>query len=178
MSDLKRCPFCKNTVRIDEWYLGDCNKPLYRIVGCDPDCPCEFVADTMEELVKAWDTRPLEDALEQKLADMTAYADKLVDALPGGYLPKDIDVIRQANADFADEVHDLEAENKLLYETLELALADKISARGCPSGIAEVIAHEKLLQGETGWPTLDQNIKSMDVSRFAAEENKSHDTEN
>jgi hypothetical protein len=42
--------------------------------------------------------------LERELAEMTAYADKLAAGFPEGMLPKDIEVLREANAKLAEEV--------------------------------------------------------------------------
>lgn len=45
--------------------------------------------------------------LELKLKEMTAYADKLAAGFPDGMLPKDVEVLREANAAFAEENHRL-----------------------------------------------------------------------
>jgi hypothetical protein len=42
--------------------------------------------------------------LERELAEMTAYADKLAAGFPEGMLPKDVEVLREANAKLAEEV--------------------------------------------------------------------------
>jgi hypothetical protein len=41
--------------------------------------------------------------LRQELSEMTAYADKLAAGFPEGMLPKDIEVLREANAKLAEE---------------------------------------------------------------------------
>jgi len=51
-------------------------------------------------------------SLREQLKDMTEYADKLVEALPGDYLPKDIENIREANMHMAQKIIDLEAQLK------------------------------------------------------------------
>ena len=47
-----------------------------------------------------------------EVAQLEAYCDKLVAGMP--YLPKDIEVLRKANHAFAQQVHELEAENAAL----------------------------------------------------------------
>ena len=49
-------------------------------------------------------------ALHTQLKEADAYADKLVDGLTGDILPKDVEVIKAANWEFAQRVFDLEHE--------------------------------------------------------------------
>ena len=46
--------------------------------------------------------------LEDKAAQLEAYCDKLADGLPEGMLPKDIEILRKANADMAERIAQLE----------------------------------------------------------------------
>jgi hypothetical protein len=60
----------------------------------------------------------------EQLAESKAYADKLAAGLPHGLLPKDVEGIRDANAKFAQEVHDLQgwnaAQKKVLVRLCEI----------------------------------------------------------
>jgi DNA repair exonuclease SbcCD ATPase subunit len=47
--------------------------------------------------------------LRARVAELEAYADKLAAGLPEGILPKDVELIREANAKFAQQVHELTA---------------------------------------------------------------------
>jgi hypothetical protein len=53
------------------------------------------------ELAEAREQR---DGLQRELSEMTAYADKLAAGFPEGMLPKDVEVLREANAKLAEEV--------------------------------------------------------------------------
>lgn len=109
--EMKGCPFCGGCDCFD--WSGD---------GY-PDMPACLRKDTHneKEVIKAWQTRPIEDALQAELDYMTAYADKLVEHLPGGYLPKDIENIREANLHMAMQVNELEAEVETLKQRLNIA---------------------------------------------------------
>jgi uncharacterized coiled-coil DUF342 family protein len=48
--------------------------------------------------------RASRDGLQRELSEMTAYADKLAAGFPEGMLPKDVEVLREANAKLAEEV--------------------------------------------------------------------------
>lgn len=53
--------------------------------------------------------RASRDGLQRELTEMTAYADKLAAGFPEGMLPKDVEVLREANAKLAEEVHEYKA---------------------------------------------------------------------
>jgi hypothetical protein len=53
-------------------------------------------------------------AAKAEIAALTEYADKLAEGLPEGMLPKDVKVIRDANAQLADELAAAKAENERL----------------------------------------------------------------
>lgn len=57
--------------------------------------------------------------LEEELVEANEYADKLVDGLPGDILPKDVEVLREANLYFATRNFELEKENTNLKESLD-----------------------------------------------------------
>ena len=63
-----------------------------------------------------WDELPYAK-LKAELAESRAYADKLVDGIR--YLPKDIEVLRDANHNFAQKNAELKREKALLRNRLE-----------------------------------------------------------
>ena len=63
--------------------------------------------------------------LRKQLAESKAYADKLAQGLP--CLPKDIEILHQANANFAQENEELKAEVEHLKSTLEMVSGTRIS---------------------------------------------------
>ena len=94
MSELRNCPFCGS--------VSDQIDIPYTLPTCtNPNCKMfKAVAMSFDE----YNTRPIEDALQQKLDEMTAYADKLANGLPEGMLPKDIENLRTANTGLAEEL--------------------------------------------------------------------------
>lgn len=73
------------------------------------------------------------DALEAQVAELTVYADKLADGFPEGMLPKDIEVIKQANVNLAQEVAELTEEvmdiqhGFNIQQTAAISLSEKLS---------------------------------------------------
>lgn len=53
-----------------------------------------------------------------RATQLEAYCDKLADGLPEGMLPKDVEVLQNANAEFAKQLAQLEAENDRYLEAL------------------------------------------------------------
>ena len=64
------------------------------------------------------------DVLVLEKKELSDYADKLAAGLPSGMLPMDIENIREANAQLAEEVEKQKTANRILFEGL-LALAPK-----------------------------------------------------
>jgi len=60
------------------------------------------------------DCREAYSILEARFIQSRTYADKLAAGLPDGILPKDVEVLRKANGDFAQRNFELEAENERL----------------------------------------------------------------
>ena len=58
----------------------------------------------------------------KKVAQLEAYCDKLAAGFPDGMLPKDVEVLRKANHDFAAESAELKRENEALRELIEREL--------------------------------------------------------
>jgi FtsZ-binding cell division protein ZapB len=58
------------------------------------------------------------DRLERELAEANEYADKLAAGYPDGMLPKDIEVLREANYEFTQEVHGLRDQRDVIMQRL------------------------------------------------------------
>jgi chromosome segregation ATPase len=56
--------------------------------------------------------------LLRELAEANEYADKLAAGYPDGMLPKDIEVLREANYEFAQEVHGLREQRDVIMQRL------------------------------------------------------------
>lgn len=66
MEDLKPCPFCGKTDKLEKEMFLDLVGWLYR-VKCNR-CPnTEPIMGSMEDAVKLWNTRPVEDALKAEV---------------------------------------------------------------------------------------------------------------
>lgn len=65
--------------------------------------------------------------LERELASMTAYADKLAQGLPEGMLPKDVENLREANAELSG---DLDVANEKLHAAEELLKLERAGHPG------------------------------------------------
>jgi hypothetical protein len=79
--------------------------------------------------------------LERELAESNAYADKLAAGLPEGMLPKDIELLRNANCDFAQEIDGLRKQieanlkatlviERMVYEAQEYRTVRAEAVRG------------------------------------------------
>ena len=77
----------------------------------------------MQNVVRTMESDHIAEVGKMKndLEESKKYADKLVDALPGDYLPKDIENIRTANVHMADKIVELE-EKLRQYEPLIMKL--------------------------------------------------------
>ena len=72
--ELKRCPFCGGEAKCIEFY------GLYHVICCNchiagKDCP------RRESAVSAWNTRPIEDELVEKIGKLKAKKKRLREAL-------------------------------------------------------------------------------------------------
>ena len=72
--ELKRCPFCGGEAKCIEFY------GLYHVICCNchiagKDC------STRESAVSAWNTRPIEDELVEKIGKLKAKKKRLREAL-------------------------------------------------------------------------------------------------
>ena len=89
MSDLKPCPFCGEMPKVNEWTLkGITDKRCF----CDNEkCPV-YLSKTIA--IDDWNTRPIEDALNKRIArakelldaEMLPYKGTRTIDLPGHYL--------------------------------------------------------------------------------------------
>jgi len=70
-NELKACPFCKAEMKLDHELTHWGDAAIHPVNGCDV---FPFAFD-----VKAWNTRPIEDALSAELATVTAENSRLKD---------------------------------------------------------------------------------------------------
>jgi hypothetical protein len=61
------------------------------------------------------------ERLKRELAEANVYADKLAAGLPEGMLPKDIELLRKANCDFAQELQEARTQEKLHFDNYVFA---------------------------------------------------------
>ena len=73
MSELKPCPFCGGMPKVNDWTLkGITDKRCF----CDNEnCPV-YLSKTIA--IDDWNTRPIEDALQSRIAELEALVDELV----------------------------------------------------------------------------------------------------
>jgi chromosome segregation ATPase len=100
------------------WYQDDLNRLRDKldILTCESDTDKEYIGMLTRER-KHWETEAIEfksqvASLTAQLAEMTTYADKLATTLPA--LPKDVENLRTANAEFAQINFDLQGQVKAL----------------------------------------------------------------
>jgi hypothetical protein len=68
--------------------------------------------------------------LERELNEAREYADKLAEGLPDGMLPKDVEVLREANLGLATEVATVTAQRDRLAEALRYCREDSAELLG------------------------------------------------
>ena len=73
MSELKPCPFCGSSNTTLDYYEISCPQELGTIVVCN-DCGASATS------IVDWNTRPIEDALNARIAELEAENDRLQDA--------------------------------------------------------------------------------------------------
>lgn len=99
--NLRPCPFCGTDKTVD----------VHSIFPDKNECfLCGATAPN-------WNTRPIEDALNKRIAELAAYVDKLVAGLPEGMLPKDVEILREQNWKMAERIAELKGQ---LHEAHEL----------------------------------------------------------
>ena len=89
MSELKLCSYCKSVPQANTWTLHGISETRYFCPN--PDCPHSVRTVTLED----WNTRPIEDALNARIAELKPIIDKLVegiDSLTSGF-PLEIEYI-------------------------------------------------------------------------------------
>jgi len=70
MSDLKPCPFCGSSNTTLDYYEISCPQELGTIVVCN-DCGASAKS------IVDWNTRPIEDALNARIAELEGKIDQL-----------------------------------------------------------------------------------------------------
>jgi hypothetical protein len=71
MSELKLCSYCKSVPQANTWTLHGITETRYFCPN--PDCPHSVRTVRLEE----WQTRPIEDALNARIAELEALVDEL-----------------------------------------------------------------------------------------------------
>ena len=72
MSELKLCSYCKSVPQANTWTLHGISETRYFCPN--PDCPHSIRTVTLEE----WQTRPIEDELQKRIAELEGLAQQLV----------------------------------------------------------------------------------------------------
>ena len=116
MSELKPCPFCGSSNTTLDYYEISCPQELGTIVVCN-DCGASATS------IVDWNTRPIEDALNARIAELEAENDRLQDAwfldetvCPDGSL-------RPTVSQLLSRIAELGAENNRLAELLHNELS-------------------------------------------------------
>lgn len=81
--------------------------------------------------------------LERQLAEAQTYADKLAESLPEGALPKDLNVLRQANAKLASQLSEAQAELEQLRSVKSLVAAAHATAMKMTAGVFRTVAEQQ-----------------------------------
>ena len=71
MSELKLCSYCKSVPQANTWTLHGITEKRYFCPN--PDCPHSVRTVTLEQ----WNTRPIEDELQKRIAELEALVDEL-----------------------------------------------------------------------------------------------------
>ena len=72
MDELKACPFCGSSNTTLDYYEISCPQELGTIVVCN-DCGASAKS------IVDWNTRPIEDALNARIAELEAVIDQLIE---------------------------------------------------------------------------------------------------
>lgn len=88
----------------ENWYVADEREDYDFTITSGYDTICGNIGgNTIGEQIDLANRIAKLPQLERELAEMTAYADKLAAGFPEGMLPKDVEVLREANAKLAEE---------------------------------------------------------------------------
>lgn len=108
-NELKPCPFCGSSPLVLPGHTGD-------LARCsNVGCAARGIVP-----IEVWNTRPIEDELRAEIAHLTGYCNRLAEGYPDGMLPTDVQVFKDANATFAQQLFDAQAE----IERLKAAIAE------------------------------------------------------
>ena len=75
MSELKPCPFCGNEAQVNTWTMHGITES--RCFCSNSDCPNSVRTVALEQ----WNTRPIEDALHARIAELEAENNRLAELL-------------------------------------------------------------------------------------------------
>lgn len=77
--ELKRCPFCGEENEIGTEYVElSCPQELGAFVICKQCGAMTRTCATVDEAIQLWNTRPVEDALNNRIAELTVLVDRLI----------------------------------------------------------------------------------------------------
>ncbi len=127
----------------------------------DAYCNHYFPRSTAHEAGASIIQRAL-DEKDREIAELRAYADKLADGLPEGMLPKDVEVLREANHGLAKE-----------RDTLRIQLAEQKCATDF-ANLAEEYSRERAEKAEAERDTLRAEVERL-TKRLYHWENKGYD---
>jgi hypothetical protein len=82
MSELKACPYCGKEPKSSTFKFTDGISCTY-VCCSNEDCP--FFGRTMR--LEAWQSRPLEDALQSRIDELVAFVGRVAKEQSIGYLP-------------------------------------------------------------------------------------------
>jgi len=149
VSELKKCPFCGGTNLVKH------STAEYHWIHCE-DCSAygPLVLWSEDEKI-VWNTRHVESELHGRIVELEAYADKLAAGLPEGMLPKDVEIIREANWEFAQRIAALESQVKEL-EIASTELIGYIKSGNNEKAYLQMLVLEAVIEAVTHWRPLPE----------------------
>ena len=122
---------------------------------------CEKLQNEVDELKNQqhnWRMSSVCRELQHKLDEMTEYADKLAAGFPEGMLPKDVEVLREANFGLAQEVHKVKDQRDKLINIIEKIVELSVHEPGLvldyllsvPSPVRKIHSEMKAWKHENG----------------------------